>query len=213
MKEFFRTLPRNLICSFWGKNFLWHILAWILTYIIVVSGFDCFYFLHTRTSLIGALAIPAFILGGILPITVPFILLWIGHSRKDQKLILTSWAMGQAAVIGYLVSIFYKTFTGRVQPDVSNVILDSSRGFNFGILRHGVFWGWPSSHTTVAFAVSVALIYLYPKNKKVFWLALLYALYIGFAVATRIHWFSEFIAGAIMGSVVGRVVGKSFRKN
>jgi hypothetical protein len=41
--------------------------------------------------------------------------------------------------------------------------------------------------------------------------ALLYAFYIDLGVSVTIHWFSEFVAGAIIGSVIGTVVGRSFR--
>lgn len=121
-----------------------------------------------------------------------------------------AWALGQAALIGYLVSSFYKALTGRIPPP-STAVLDVSRQFNFGFLREGIFWGWPSSHTTVAFAMAFALIALYPKNKIVKSLSLIYALYIGIGVSFDIHWFSEFIAGAIIGAVIGLTVGKSFR--
>ena len=57
----------------------------------------------------------------------------------------------------------------------------------------------------------VCLITLYPKNKMSVFLALLYALYIGLGVSVTIHWFSEFVAGAIIGSVIGTVVGRSFK--
>jgi membrane-associated phospholipid phosphatase len=40
--------------------------------------------------------------------------------------------------------------------------------------------------------------------------AITYSLYVGIGVSMTIHWFSDFIAGAIIGTVVGVVVGKSF---
>jgi len=43
-------------------------------------------------------------------------------------------------------------------------------------------------------------------------ISFIYALYIGIGVAFDIHWFSEFIAGAIIGAVIGIVVGKSFKE-
>jgi hypothetical protein len=55
------------------------------------------------------------------------------------------------------------------------------------------------------------LIMLWPKNKPLVAGALLYAFYIGLGVSMTIHWFSEFVAGAIIGSVIGTVVGGSFR--
>ena len=93
-----------------------------------------------------------------------------------------------------------------------NSLTDSSHGFQFGFLKGGVFWGWPSSHTTVTFAMSVCLITLYPKNKLLISLALVYAFYVGLGVSVSIHWLSEFVAGAIIGCVVGSVVGKSWRE-
>ena len=94
--------------------------------------------------------------------------------------------------------------------DVSAVI-DSSHGFQFGFLKGGIFWGWPSGHTTVAFSMALCLILLYPKNKIIDFCALVYAFYIGLSVSVTIHWVSEFAAGAIIGSVIGMTVGRSFR--
>ena len=94
---------------------------------------------------------------------------------------------------------------------MTSVEMDSSHGFQFGFLRGGVFWGWPSSHTTIAFAMMLCLVALYPKNRWLMVGALLYAFYVGFAVSVTIHWLSEFVAGAIIGSVIGIVVGRSFR--
>ena len=93
----------------------------------------------------------------------------------------------------------------------ANSLTDSSHGFQLGFLKGGIFWGWPSSHATIAFAMSVCLITLFPKTKLMVALALIYALYVGLAVSVSIHWLSEFVAGAIIGSVIGRVVGASYR--
>jgi membrane-associated phospholipid phosphatase len=85
-----------------------------------------------------------------------------------------------------------------------------SRQFNFGFFEHGIFWGWPSSHTTVAFATMVALyIVLKEKHRTLGILALMYAWYIGIAVPFQIHWFSEFVAGILFGTLVGVIVGKN----
>jgi membrane-associated phospholipid phosphatase len=92
------------------------------------------------------------------------------------------------------------------------VASDISHEFQFGFMRGGVFWGWPSSHTTVAFATMLTLITLYPKNVGLKVVAIIYALYVGFGVSMGIHWFSEFIAGMIIGSIIGVTVGRSFRE-
>ena len=39
-----------------------------------------------------------------------------------------------------------------------------------------------------------------------------YVFYIGFEVSMTIHWFSDFVAGALIGTVVGTVVGTSFSR-
>jgi membrane-associated phospholipid phosphatase len=110
--------------------------------------------------------------------------------------------------------MLYKAFTGRVHPPrfLTPAAVDISREFRFGFLRGGIFWGRPSSHTTIAFAMAVTLLTLYPENKIARYAALLYALYIGFGVSVTIHWFSDFTAGAIFGTIIGIVVGEGFCK-
>lgn len=201
----------NIVALFKGRNLLWQIVAIILTAILVLSGFDWWYFKATRFVPHSAW-IPAAALGGLLPIIVPLVYLAIGFIKKNRQLVNFGSALGQAGIIGLLFSFFYKTFTGRLQPNLANSLIDISHNFRFGFMRGGVFWGWPSSHTTVAFATAITVICLYPKNKVLKYIMLIYALYIGLAVSTSIHWFSEFIAGAIFGTIIGLVVGTTFYK-
>ncbi|HAM53350.1 MAG TPA: hypothetical protein DCP92_22645 [Nitrospiraceae bacterium] len=214
MRAFFVNLPKNVMKCFAGYNVLWHLLAIILTYIIVTSGFDWLYFKSSRSSLLLSLFFPAVRLGSRLPIIVPLALYAIGKVRKTLKALNTAYALGQTAIIGLLISSFYKAFTGRVHPPrlLSQGTTDISQDFRFGFLRGGVFWGWPSSHTTIAFAMAVSLLMLYPKNNITRYIAISYALYIGFGVSISIHWFSDVVAGAIIGTGIGVVVGKRFRE-
>jgi membrane-associated phospholipid phosphatase len=210
MRALLYRLPRNIANCFRGYKFAWHILAVAVTYILVASGFDWFYFESTRSAALRTILFPAVLLGGILPVLVPLMLLAAGKIKKNQKIVNAAWALGQAALIGLLISSFYKAFTGRVQPSYFNSMTDISRDFMFGFFRHGVFWGWPSSHTTVAFAGAVTLCVLYRSRKSIAYAALIYAFYVGFGVSISIHWFSDFVAGVIIGTVIGVVVGKSF---
>ena len=116
---------------------------------------------------------------------------------------------GRLNFIGALVAAAYKAITGRAHPS-HGVGADVSHIFQFGFLRGGVFWGWPSSHTTIAFAMAVTLFRLFPKQRWLGCVAITYALYIGLGVSMTIHWFSDFSAGAIIGTAIGTVVGKSF---
>ena len=188
---------------------LWHIAAIVLTFILVASGADWSYFLDTRSPVLREWMFPAVRIGGLLPFALPLILLAFGTIIRSAKTTLTGWAVGQAALLGSLVSSTYKAFTGRVHPGHS-VGPDISHVFRFGFLRGGVFWGWPSSHTTIAFAMAVTVFRLYPKQKWLGYAAIAYAVYVGIGVSMTIHWFSDFVAGAIIGSLIGSVVGKNF---
>jgi membrane-associated phospholipid phosphatase len=213
MPELFHRLPRNIITIFSGRNLLWHALAIFLTAAIVMSGFDWSYYLLTRGDVFLQFARPALRLGMLVPVLGSLAILVAGEVTKNRRAITTAWALGQAALLAYLITSCYKAITGRGPPPSMNVVtlMDTSHGFRFGFLKGGIFWGWPSGHTTVAFSMAFCLIRLYPKNKRVLFLALLYAFYIGLGVSVTIHWFSEFVAGAIIGSVIGTVVARSFR--
>jgi membrane-associated phospholipid phosphatase len=212
MKKFFFSLPKNILRSFSIKNLPWHLGAIILTYFLVISGFDWFYFLHTRNSVLQSIFFPAIVIGGLIPIVLPLCIFVIGWMRKNSEILTAGFALAQAAIIGSCISSFYKALTGRIQPSMFDITSDISTHFQFGFLKHGIFWGWPSSHTTIAFAMAFALIFLYSHNKKIKWGACMYALYIGLGVSISIHWFSDFIAGALIGSIIGITVGKSFKK-
>lgn len=60
------------------------------------------------------------------------------------------------------------------------------------------------------FAIAITLFVLYPKNLTVRIIALVFAFYIGIGISINIHWFSDFVAGAIIGSLVGFIIGKVF---
>jgi membrane-associated phospholipid phosphatase len=211
MKPFISTFPRNVAQCFSKYNLRWHLLSIAITYVCVITGFDWLYFISARDPILNAILFPAIILGAILPFIIPVCAIVIGVMRKDHSLQITGWALGQAALIGSIISSIYKAFTGRTPPSFFNTTSDITGYFHFGYLKQGIFWGWPSSHTTIAFAMAVCLIYLYPEIKKLKYGALVYAFYIGIGVSISIHWFSDFAAGAILGTVIGVVVGKAFK--
>lgn len=215
LKLFFHDFPENVFACFRLHVLPWHFLAFFLTAIFVLSGFDWAYYVATRQANLRPLFAPALALGSVLPMIAPLIIYAGGVVRKNTKMLYLAGVLGQSAILGLLFSFFYKAFTGRMQPRFlgANSMVDISHGFRFGFLRGGVFWGWPSSHTTVAFAVAMALVAFFPKSRAIKFIAPLFALYIGVGVATvGIHWFSEFMAGAIFGTIAGLAVGRSFRK-
>ena len=155
----------------------------------------------------------AVILGWRVPVVFPIFAYIAGVVRKDQRAIYSAYSTAQAAIIGLIVAATYKAFTGRpgLRHSISKLI-DTSREFHFGFLRGGVFYGWPSSHTTVAFAMAAAVWALYPNSRATRCVAMLYAIYIGVGVSMTIHWFSDFVAGAIVGAVIGITVGNAFKE-
>jgi membrane-associated phospholipid phosphatase len=209
VKQFLSTLPKNILGCFQGRMILWHLLFIALTFILVQSGFDWFYFCSTRSPGLREWMFPSAPIGGLVPLMLPLLLIVSGYITSRARLALTGWAIGQAALIGSLLSSTYKAVTGRVHPE-HFIGADISHDFRFGWLRGGVFWGWPSSHATIAFAMVVTVFTLFPKSRWLGGLALAYALYIGLGVSMTIHWFSDFVAGAILGAIIGVVVGKRF---
>ena len=216
MKKVFYKLPQNILECFSPRNLKWHLLAIISTVIIVYSGFDWHYLIITKSANLNNILFPAVFIGFFIPVLLPVCLFVIGKVFKNAKIVITAFALGQAAFVGWLISSFYKSLTGRAPPNLNNLTLDISHGFHFGLFNQGIFWGWPSSHTTIAFAMAFTLIYLYQennlKNKIIKYSSLIYALYIGLGVSVSIHWFSEFFAGAILGSLIGSVIAKSFKE-
>lgn len=212
MKYYIISFGRNIFACFNKKNIVYHALMVVLTYLFVFSSFDWNYFLATRTLSLHAFFYPALMLGTALPIVLPPFFILLGTVSKEAYIRVLGWALLQAVLLGSLLSSSYKALTGRVHPPRGGLeLIDNSHSFRFGFMEGGIFWGWPSSHTTIAFSLAFTFITLYQKNKILRYTALAYALYVGLAVSVLgIHWFSEFIAGGILGAVIGSVVGSSF---
>ena len=214
-KEFFHKLPRNLAACFSGINLLCLLLAIALTYLLVTSGFDWWYYQITRSPKLNGLVLAAGGAGFVIPVAVPLGMYLLGRRRNSASLINAGAAAGQAVVLASIITSAFKAFTGRSQPIVTYYLaaaseIDNSREFHFGFLQNGIFWGWPSSHTAVAFAATVALVLVSP-NKAVKIAAFLFAGFIAVGASVGFHWISDVAAGVIVGSLIGAVVGKSFQ--
>lgn len=195
-----------------GRNFVWFLLTFALTWLAVESGFDWLYYQASRGSVVQTLAFPAVLLGGLVPLVVPLVIYAVGLLERKSNVMNLAGGLGQAALLGALFSGALKAITGRLPPPHFGAIstLDASHGFQFGFWRGGVFWGWPSTHTTIACAMAFALVAMLPKHKAVRYLAPLYGLYVGLGVSITIHWFSDFLAGAVIGTLIGLAVGRSY---
>ncbi len=213
MKTLFYKLPHNIATCFTGKYLIAQLVAIGLSIVIVSTDLDWTYYQASRDEVIRTLAFPAIIFGGILPILLPLIILLWGLKKNKIALVNAGWGLGQAALMGSFISSTYKAFTGRIPPHFVNATIhttDITHGFQFGFMRGGIFWGWPSSHTTIAFAMAAAFAVLFPKHRTLIYLMFCYAGYVGLGVSVSIHWLSEGVAGAIMGTTIGIVAGLSF---
>ncbi len=218
-QPFFYKFWTNIADSCWGWNLLFHGLAILGTYVFIVSGFDWYYLqFFWGNPMVLFLIVTAVMFGIAVPFLVMAMLLFYGKAKQNVQMLRTGYAMGQAAMVSFLISIIYKFFTGRIRPPYTDTqtepvesLVDVSTVFNLGVYEGGIYEGWPSSHTAVAFAMSLALFVGFPQLTRVRIATVLFALYIGIGVSITDHWFSDFFAGAIIGTIVGLVVGKAFK--
>lgn len=211
--DLFHNLDRNMVHSFSNGYGLYHMAAIGLSYGVIKSGADWQYYSYMQDhQSISRVGFAGVLIGGLIPLTVPFYLYFKGKSNKDAKLMYTALALGQSVMTSLLVTSSYKAITGRKPPeDLHGNESDYSDDFNFGFMRRGIFEGWPSGHTTNAFAMATVLWEMYPENETIKLYSGIYAFYIGLSVSTNIHWFSDFVAGALMGYSIGKSVGESFK--
>jgi membrane-associated phospholipid phosphatase len=204
IRAFLYRLPQRLVACYSGYRWVWHVLTALITVALVLSGFDWWFFEHTR-DVWRPLILVAGLGGFFMPIIISLGLYFTGHTRAGV-------AVGQASFLGWLITSFYKIFTGRIQPEYLTHLqaTDYSRDFHFGIWQHGIFWGWPSSHAAAAVAGMVALYLVWP-NRFVRALALVWAAVVCMGAAVGFHWFSDVIAGAIIGAVIGTAVAKDLK--
>ena len=204
---FLRGIVQNFIAVFKGKNLLWHVLAIVLTAVLVFSGADWAFFEHTRSGIFRFLIWSAGIGGFFVPFIVPIALYFWGEFRRDRRLMDMGAAVGQAAVIAYVVSSIYKAFTGRMQPEflTNYSSVDITRDFHFGFWQNGIFWGWPSSHTAVAFAAAFVFVFL-ARNVAMRVIAIVYAVFIAIGAGIGFHWLSDVVAGALFGILIAMIV-------
>jgi len=201
----------------YGQNY---IISGLGTYALVKTGADWKWnrFAYGRPAMTYA-GMPAGIVGFILPVALPLGMYLHGRATLDADEQVSALAMGQAAMLGVLITTTLKAFTGRRPPGLtvwdrdeeSDNAEDYSDDFRFGFLRREVFNGWPSSHTAVAFAMAASLTTLYPDNTALKIGAYAYAGLIGFSMSLTVHWASESVSGMLIGYAIGKSVGLGFR--
>src|SRR5690348_11996522 len=97
--RFLRTVAR----IFTGRNVWGHVAAIVLTFLLVTSGFDGWYFVHLHASGLASRLFLAVKLGTVVPVVVPLALLGAGFILRKFLLTNAGWALGQAALLGWMV--------------------------------------------------------------------------------------------------------------
>lgn len=210
-KAFLNRLPQRLLLPYRGYFWMWHIIAIGVTAVLVLSGFDWWFFQNTRNGLFYALIMVSGIGGFFVPIFLPIILYVWGKRHKNKNYMRIAAAVAQATIISWIIVAVYKTFTGRIQPEYLTTFntIDTSTIFRFGFFQHGIFWGWPSHHTVVVVAAATVLC-LAVRKLSIRVSIIVWAIIVSAGAAIGYHWFSDVIAGILIGVVTGVVIWRDF---
>jgi membrane-associated phospholipid phosphatase len=204
----------NTLHSFtfnYGQNF---IISGLGTYTMIKTGVDWEWnrLAYNNQALVYA-GMPAGIIGALVPVGLPLGLYLYGRYTESYDRQVAALAMGQAAILALGITSTIKAFTGRRAPGITDKdpdLKDYSGDWAFGFMNRGVFNGWPSSHTAVAFAMAAALTELYPESWGLKIGAYSYAVFIGAGMSLMAHWLSDSVVGALVGYAIGKSVGAGF---
>lgn len=216
----FSNIGSNVLGSFTGlDNILLQAAGIASTVAIISSNADkqvSTYFRDNQSY--SGLATPGVILGSTLPITAGAFLYIYGKLNNDNRMVGASFAVLQAGFITVTYISILKGITGRAHPDPNDAPSDRgevSRTFNFGIIRDGIYRGWPSGHVGGTMAVASALSSYYPEKT---WLKVLSYSWVGYTMASvsifhrgTMHWFSDAVAAGFMTYSIGKTVGSFYR--
>jgi membrane-associated phospholipid phosphatase len=215
----FGNFGNNILDSFKGKNIYLHLTAVAATALLVTTDVDynVEHFFNENPEY-GSWARPILYTGMFLPFAAGGGLFAYAKIRNDKEALGASFAVLQASLIEFMYNSTLKAITGRPGPDWRhNEDMEGlSKTFRFGFLRGGIYWGWPSGHTSTTMAVVSALTNYYPEKT---WLKIAgysWVAYTMFGVSSvgrgGMHWFSDAVAGALMSYAIGSTVGKYYRR-
>ncbi len=214
----FGNLGNNIIHSFKGNNLYLHLAGVASTILIVTTNTD--YYVHKYFydhEQYGEAAMPIIRAGMFIPFVTGGSLFAYGKLGKDDRAVGASFAVLQSSLVAFLYNSLLKAVTGRPNPDWQHQsdMKELSRTFRFGFMRGGIFWGWPSGHTSSAMAVVSALTAFYSEKTWLKVAGYSVVAYMMFGVSSLhrggMHWFSDAVAAAFMSYAIGSTIGKYYR--
>jgi membrane-associated phospholipid phosphatase len=153
----------------------------------------------------------AYYIGFAVPFAAPVSIYGLGFALENSKLQTAGLATAQATIISTTFSSAIKAFTGRKHSDVwDGKDEDYSGDFAFGFMKRSAFAGWPSGHSSSAWAMAATLTEFYPNNIPLATGLYGYAIYISASASVSFHWLSDVCAGSLLGYTIGKTVGKHF---
>jgi len=215
----FTNIGGNAVNSFSGGNLFVLPAAAAVTYLLVMTDADYHVhdYFHRNVATYGKYSTAALWGGYIAPLAVGGGMYLWGKATDDRKTLAAGCCALQAAGVAMLAGTVLKAVTGRPGPDPSTYpdMQQASHIFQFGFLRGGLHYGWPSGHLATNSAWIVSLMTFYNKSLpvQVGGVALIAYLFFGVTAheGATMHWFSDVIAGTIIGCTIGLTVGKHFR--
>ncbi len=151
------------------------------------------YFSHHKLHLFK----PITALGNALWYIVPGLGVYMYYRNKRADIAKKGLYLVLSVAISGLITDIIKILVGRPRPKMwIHHHLGSPQWLEF----KASFWSMPSGHTTTAFAAGVALGYIFPKYRYLFWAM---ALLVGVSrVVLAKHYPSDVLVGALIGSLV-----------
>src|SRR3989338_10771053 len=107
-RAFAHRLPERFLAVYRGDSIFYHIAAVVLTYVLVVSGFDWYFFEVTRSPYFYPLTMAAGVGGFFVPVLVPIGMYVAGGIRKNAPPLASATGGAQAGVVAWVVSSFFQ---------------------------------------------------------------------------------------------------------
>lgn len=213
----FEGFLKNTKDSFTGSNTYLHLSAVAVTPLLIVTGVDGKVNEAFDEQNSNDIYRPGAIGGVLAPVLLGAPLFIHSQVKDDHETLRASYAVLHSTVITLGYVSLLKGLTGRPEPDNSKPesSQEQSEEFNFGFLKRGINYGWPSGHMATTMALASTMTHYYPEKIWVKWVGYGASAYMfGVVIAhhqSQYHWFSDAVAGALIGYAIGSTVGSNFR--
>ncbi len=210
----FHGIPGTLARAFQGKLALAPILAVACTWALIASGADD----AVRDGIVEHLGyghtevrFAELYVGILWPILPALLLVRRGYWTKDRERMAAGCAIGQAVLVGFVLTMALKFATGRPMPASA----EPARAFYGLALENArqVRLMWPSGHTSESFVAASTIAAFWPERRRLRALVYAIASLVGLSmVLSTFHWLSDVVAAIFLATPIGWSTGTTFRR-